>query len=869
MKRFFLFLCMGICAWALNAQSTVMICDFDDVYPTVTTSNLSFSLGDADEAPASGKVGVFEVPGTNTGSNYFVLTLDEPIDPRDCLAISLDAKAPAGVNFAFCLKLEQSTDPTNSAQIQDLGYNYSFSGNGAWKGFKIPLDRILTNLESKMSADPNLDPTKYDKIVIVTGYYQNHGAFTLYVDNIQLETPDAPIVIEPWTDILVCNYDDVFPTPVVSSALESAVDYEEDAPAGSPASGKVLTITVPNSNDASKAFGVELPFKFDPRNYKGISFLAQIDHPTANPRIGLRLEQSTYQNYGDYAPGRIRNIASAEIGRYTGLGEWQEVFVSFETMTSDDPAWATQTGNIENIWKKIADDPDFQPDQFDRILMVIAPYSSTSPGYTMQIDDIVLIAKEKPEEPKEDLIMLCDFDEIPTDVANKTASGGGVSHEIVTAEARPATGNMLSVAVPANNGGGYFNIILDETFDPDDYLGISFDVKATVPNAFRFVPKLQSTADAMNTYVLQDWDSWNHVQYTGAGEWSRAYITFSRLTGTPMENPQYNKIELVPASYNNISPGFTLYIDNIRLHRISWDLPEEPAEPENTLICNFDDVVPDVDPFITYGGITGNYNTDAPADVPASGKILTLNSPGGNTAGNWFTVWTDFTFDPRDYVGVSFLAKVPEGLDLHFGFRLQQSTDGNNDYALQNLTYYEEYDAGQYTGDGKWQEVHLTFAHMTLEEFSIPYRQPAVPESPLRSTGNVTNIWDRIAANSNYPVDQFDKISVALSPNINIGVHTLLIDNIRLRVDTEDLEEKDLTNGIIRIENANAIRIATVNGMISARASDGSPVALKVYTPLGQEVVSGIDQVPVATKGVYIVKASVGAVSSIRKMIVP
>jgi len=645
-------------------------------------------------------------------------------------------------------------------------------------------------------------------------------------------------------ETMVCNFDNVLPAMSNDANLNCQI---VPAPAGSLASGNMVSISNINGNNTgSNWVALELDFTFDLRDYAGLSLLVQIPNGVhVQPNFALKLEQSTMVNAGDYAPGRIQ--AWDIYKKYTGEGEWQEVQIPFDILKT----------NLQAVLDKT---PDF-PTKFDRIVLVLFSYYSGGAGstFTMNIDDVKLCKSWASEpEPGGTNVLVCDFDGILPYVDYT----GNILYDVGDAPAgSPASGQIGVFDIPANNEGDNIAIYLNNTFDPRKYVGISF--LAQIPEGVSpdFAIKLeQSTASGNRIQTFSNYD-----KYTGNGQWQEVHIRFDKLLSkTPGDNDdlayrlaqnsnfpadKYDVIVIVPGAYNNLS-AFRLNIDDITL-RTNWD---DKTEVKSVLLANFDNVLP-YD--MTFGGLTGTYDKNP----VGSENLLTINNPGGNTPNNWFTIWTDFKFDPRDYVGISFKAKVPETTiaKLRFGFRMQQSTDGSNANALQNITNYEEYNAGEYTGAGEWQEVHLTFAQMTLKDFASANRGEG---KPYRTTGNVTNIWDKIAANANYPADQFDKISVALHPYIQIAPHTLLVDDIYLRASWDD------NVGIPLLKKDAGINIFAVNGVINAKAIDGKSVALNVYTLSGQKITSGLDQVQVGTKGIFIVKATSGNVSKVSKIIV-
>ena len=648
---------------------------------------------------------------------------------------------------------------------------------------------------------------------------------------------------------MVCNFDDVSPVFMDKDAnLNCSIVA---APEGSLASGNMLSVTNINGNSTgSNWLAIELNLKFDPRNYVGISFLAQVPGGVGvKPDFSLKLEQTTNQSGGDFDPGRIQSWQIYK--KYTGEGEWQEVHISFEKLLSKTP------GDKYDLAYKLEQNPDFPADQFDRIVLVLFSYYSGAPGslYAMNIDNIQLRTSWTDEpEPTGKNLLVCDFDDVMPYVDNS----GDILYDVDNADVdSPASGQIGVFDIPENNEGDYIALYLDKTFDPREYVGLSF--LAQIPEGVSpdFAIKLEQSKAAMNR--IQTFA--NYDKYTGNGEWQEVHIKFDKLLSKEpgdnddlayrlAQNPEfpadkYDVIVIVPGAYNNLS-AFTLKMDDITL-RANWD---DKPKPKNTLLSNFDTVLPFN---MTYGGISGAYD----AEPVGSENFLTLLSPGGDgsKSDNWFTIWTDFKFDPRDYVGISFRAKVPEEFKVRFGFRLQQSSDPGNNNALQNLTYYEEYNAGEYTGAGEWQEVHLLFDHMTLKAFNKANRPKA--------TNNVTNIWDKLSENSNYPVDQFDKISVALHSFMSIAAHTLLVDDIWLRSDWEDLSGFHFPK-----KDMGAINLFAENGMVRAIAAEGQPVALKVYALSGQEIANGVNQVQVGIKGIYIVKATTGNTNTIHKIVV-
>ena len=86
MKRIFISLCVLLGAYNLSAQS-VVICDFDDVIPTIETTQQVTIDYTTSEVPASGQMGVLTVAAGNPGDGFLLLQINEPIDPRNYVGI--------------------------------------------------------------------------------------------------------------------------------------------------------------------------------------------------------------------------------------------------------------------------------------------------------------------------------------------------------------------------------------------------------------------------------------------------------------------------------------------------------------------------------------------------------------------------------------------------------------------------------------------------------------------------------------------------------------------------------------------------------------------------------------------------------------
>ena len=250
--------------------------------------------------------------------------------------------------------------------------------------------------------------------------------------------------------------------------------------------------------------------------------------------------------------------------------------------------------------------------------------------------------------------------------------------------------------------------------------------------------------------------------------------------------------------------------------------------PNQWMVCNFDDVFPFLS---TSGGLHMDY-AEAPGDSPASGQTGVVRVPDndGSSGGNHFSIWIDEFIDPRDYVGISFLAQAPS--TVAFAAKLEQSLAANNIAQIQDWNYNNY----RYTGAGAWQEVRISFDKIKED------------------------LATRLAANPALDPMDYDRIVIVPAPYLNRHAFTLNIDDIRLRSSWD--------TGIPLATNDDAIHIFAADGTIRATASDGSPVVLKVYALSGQEIAGGINQVQLGMKGVYIVRAATINASRISKIAV-
>ena len=245
------------------------------------------------------------------------------------------------------------------------------------------------------------------------------------------------------------------------------------------------------------------------------------------------------------------------------------------------------------------------------------------------------------------------------------------------------------------------------------------------------------------------------------------------------------------------------------------------------MVCNFDDIFPYVS---TTGGLILDF-VDAPADSPASEQMGAIWVPARNPQDGFLVILLDDPIDPRDYIGISFLAQAP--FTVPFVLKLEQSSTNNNATQIQDWSY-----SPKYAGNSEWQEVHIGFDVIFSE------------------------LQKKLNQNPNFPVANYDRIVLCPGPYQQLPEFTLNIDDVRLR--TTWGEE----TGIQPAKNTDAISMVVANGTVSATAEDGSPVSLKVYSIQGQEITGGVNQVQLVTKGVYIVKAVAGKANGISKIVI-
>lgn len=242
------------------------------------------------------------------------------------------------------------------------------------------------------------------------------------------------------------------------------------------------------------------------------------------------------------------------------------------------------------------------------------------------------------------------------------------------------------------------------------------------------------------------------------------------------------------------------------------------------MVADFDDAVP-----YDVGGLGIDISYDAAPDGSlASGQMLVVDVPA-NAEWQSFSITLNEPFDPRDYVGLSFVAEAP--VNFPWVLKLEQTALPNDQAQIQDWDTWPSY-----TGEGEWKEVQIPF------------------DVVLGSLG------DKLAADPSFPADQYDIIELAPAAYQSLGEFTVNLDNFMLRTSFDETGTP--------LTKLAAFVITSANGNISATGVNGNPVSLKVYSISGQEIAEGVNQVQIGTKGTYIVKATNGNVSSVSKIIV-
>lgn len=234
----------------------------------------------------------------------------------------------------------------------------------------------------------------------------------------------------------------------------------------------------------------------------------------------------------------------------------------------------------------------------------------------------------------------------------------------------------------------------------------------------------------------------------------------------------------------------------------------------------------------TWGGLNISYAA-APDGTPASGQMLVVDVPANNEGGTFTIVMNSAMYDPHDYVGISFLCQSDyTDNQIPFVLKLETTQDGSNEHQAQDWSTYAGYNGD---GTGGWQEVQIPF-NVCLDAMDA------------HSDWDIYNLYDRIelgpAAYKNYP--EF----------------IVNLDNFMLRYDWDE------PTGIPVVKLAAFTIWNDGNGTIKATGINGTPVSLKVFSPAGQEVIEGVNDVQIGVKGVYIIKATDGKVTDTQKVVV-
>ena len=291
---------------------------------------------------------------------------------------------------------------------------------------------------------------------------------------------------------------------------------------------------------------------------------------------------------------------------------------------------------------------------------------------------------------------------------------------------------------------------------------------------------------------------------------------------------QYNSNSVISAVYN-ASP---------RVLSLSKTGRGSSTAYNDTLICNFDDVYP----LITVAGTAGIGITaaDAPVDSPASGQMGVMSVPASNLSG-LIKIYLNESVDPRNYVGISFLAQTDyTEKPVTFVTKLDQTTVSNNANQIQDYSTLPAYNDN---GAGGWQEVHLPF-------------------NVLLGSSQSDQLGYKLNKDPNFPASDYDLLVILPAYNQKLPAFTLNIDDIEFRTSWSN----EMTG--IQAAKLAALIITAENGTIKATGANGNPVSLKAYSISGQEIASGVNQIQINAKGVFIVKAASGNITDTQKIVV-
>jgi len=167
--------------------------------------------------------------------------------------------------------------------------------------------------------------------------------------------------------VMVCDFDNAYPT---AYAFGDMTLTEGTAPDGSLASGTIGVFTV-NADNEGGGFIIQLDSPFDPRDFVGISLVAQAD-AGVTPAFIFKLEQTTQDN-------SVAQIQDWDYKvRYSGSGDWEPINLSF----ADEI--------LPALDKKLASDPTFPADQYDEIEINPGAWDH-QPYFTISLDNIMLM----------------------------------------------------------------------------------------------------------------------------------------------------------------------------------------------------------------------------------------------------------------------------------------------------------------------------------------------------------------------------------------------------------------------------------------------------------------------------------------------
>jgi len=168
-------------------------------------------------------------------------------------------------------------------------------------------------------------------------------------------------------NVMICDFDNAYPDV---SAWGDVAFTTTNAPDGTLASGQMGVLTIAPDNENGSMI-IQLDFTFDPHDYVGISLDAQVTEAGLTPAFIFKVEQSTQDNSVAQVQDWTYNV------RYSGSGDWEAINLPF----SDNV--------ISELDAKIANDPNFPADQYDKIELAPGAWDN-QPEFTMNIDNIML-----------------------------------------------------------------------------------------------------------------------------------------------------------------------------------------------------------------------------------------------------------------------------------------------------------------------------------------------------------------------------------------------------------------------------------------------------------------------------------------------